>query len=47
MAAGAPEGPLVGQVMREVEEWWIDEDFPGDRQLAMQRLDAVIQGMTP
>jgi poly(A) polymerase len=47
MAAGAPEGPLVGQVLREVEEWWIDEDFPADRNLALQRLEAVVQGMTP
>ncbi len=45
MAAGAPEGPLVGQVLREVEDWWVDEDFPTDRGLAVQRLEAVIQGM--
>jgi poly(A) polymerase len=45
-AAGTPEGPLVGQVLREVEEWWIDEDFPGDRSLALQQLEAVTQGMT-
>ena len=30
MAAGVPHGPLVGRVMEEVEEWWIDQGFsPG------------------
>ena len=45
IGAGAPEGPLVGQVLREVEDWWIDEDFPADRELALDRLRAVVQGM--
>ncbi len=31
MAAGVPAGPKVGEVMREVEAWWIDSDFPDDR----------------
>ena len=44
-AAGAPEGPLVGQVLHEVEEWWVDEDFPADRRLALQQLEAVAQGL--
>jgi poly(A) polymerase len=44
-AAGASEGPRVGQVLREVEEWWIDEDFPADRSLALQQLEAVVQGI--
>ncbi len=47
MAAGAPEGPLVGQVLREIEDWWVDEDFPADRALAMERVGTVVQGMTP
>ena len=44
-AAGVPEGPMIGQVLREVEDWWIDEDFPADRRLALQQLEAVAQGM--
>ncbi len=44
-AAGAPEGPLVGKVLREVEDWWIDEDFPPSRQLVMDRLRLVAQGL--
>ena len=45
MTAGVPPGPLVGQVLREVEDWWIDEDFPADRGLALERLKTVAEGM--
>ncbi len=45
MAAGAPEGRAVGQVLREVEDWWVDEDFPADRSLALERLKVVAQGL--
>jgi len=45
MAAGVPRGPLVGQVLREVEDWWIDQDFPDDRLSAIEKLKSVAQGM--
>ena len=45
MAAGVPEGPLVGQVLREVEDWWIDQDFTGDKLSIVERLKAVAQGL--
>jgi poly(A) polymerase len=45
IAAGVPKGPLVGQVMREVEDWWIDLDFIDDKLAAVERLKAVAQGM--
>ena len=45
MAAGVPAGPKVGLVMREVEEWWIDADFPDDKLSIIERLKAVAQGM--
>ena len=45
MAAGVPRGPLVGQVMREVEAWWIDNDFISDKLSIVERLKAVAQGM--
>jgi poly(A) polymerase len=44
-AAGVPEGPLFGQVRREVEDWWIDLDFTGDKMAAVERLKAVAQGL--
>jgi poly(A) polymerase len=45
MAAGVPAGPKVGDVMREVEAWWIDADFPDDKLSVIERLKAVAQGM--
>ena len=43
MAAGIPAKPRIGQVMREVEVWWIDADFPDDRLAVIERLKAVAQ----
>ena len=45
MAAGVPKGPLVGEVMREVEAWWVDNDFPSDKLALIERLKAVAQGL--
>jgi poly(A) polymerase len=43
MQAGVPEGPLVGQVLNEVEAWWIDADFTDDEFSIAERLKAVVQ----
>ncbi len=43
--AGVPKGPMVGLVLREVEDWWIDLDFIDDKLAAVERLKAVAQGM--
>lgn len=43
MAAGVPQGPLVGQVLGEVEDWWIDSDFTDDPFSLAERLKAVVQ----
>jgi poly(A) polymerase len=45
MAAGVPKGPLVGEVIREVEAWWVENDFPDDKLALIERLKAVAQGM--
>jgi poly(A) polymerase len=45
MNAGVPRGPLVGQVLKEVEAWWIDHDFLDDKFSAIEKLKAVAQGM--
>lgn len=42
-AAGVPEGPEVGRVWREVEEWWIDSDFTDDEFSIIERLKAIVQ----
>lgn len=44
-AAGVPKGPLIGEVLREVEAWWVDHDFPDDRLAALEQLKAVAQGL--
>jgi poly(A) polymerase len=44
-ATRASPGPLIGQMLREVEEWWIDQDFPDDREAALERLKLVASGM--
>ena len=43
--AGVPKGPMVGQVLREVEDWWIDHDFIDDPMSAVEKLKSVAQGM--
>lgn len=43
--AGVPPGPLVGQVLKEVEAWWIDADFPDDPLALVERLKAVAQAL--
>jgi poly(A) polymerase len=45
VAAGVPRGPLIGAVLREVEAWWIDQDFIDDKLSIMERLKSVAQGM--
>ena len=42
----APAGPKVGLIMREVEDWWIDADFPDDKLSVIERLKAVAQGLS-
>ena len=45
-AAGAPRGPLVGEALRRVEAWWIEQDFPTDRAAALARLEAEVQALS-
>jgi poly(A) polymerase len=45
LAAGVPKGPLVGEVLAEVEDWWIDHDFTDDTLSMVEQLKAVVQGL--
>jgi poly(A) polymerase len=47
MLAGVPEGPLVGEILAEVEDWWVDADFTDDEFSIAERLKAVVQGKKP
>jgi hypothetical protein len=40
MAVGAA-GPQVGKLLRAAETWWIDADFPPDRDLVLAQLQAL------
>ena len=41
LAAGVPLGPEVGRLLREVEAWWIEHDFPD--QGALEQLRALVK----
>jgi poly(A) polymerase len=43
MTAGVPQGPLIGKILADVEEWWIDSDFIEDEFSLAERLKAVVQ----
>ncbi|MFN7303536.1 MAG: CCA tRNA nucleotidyltransferase [Phenylobacterium sp.] len=45
LAAGAPPGPRVGEILRELETWWMDEDFPEDPDVVREGLAAVLRGL--
>jgi len=45
MAAGIPEGPLVGKILSEIEAWWIDADFTDDTFSLAERLKASVQAV--
>lgn len=36
-------GPAVGRALAAVEEWWVSEDFAGDREACLHRLDTIIR----
>lgn len=41
LAAGVPLGPEIGRLLREVEAWWIEHDFPDEG--ARQQLEALVR----
>jgi poly(A) polymerase len=42
MQAGVPEGPDVGRVLAEVEDWWVEGDFTADESALRDRLRTAI-----
>jgi poly(A) polymerase len=41
LAAGVPLGPEVGRLLREIESWWIEHDFPD--QGALDQLKELVK----
>ncbi len=40
---GVSEGPLVGEILTEVEDWWAENGFIDDKFSLIERLKAVVQ----
>jgi len=43
MLAGVPHGPVVGEILEELEEWWVDADFIEDEFSLAERMKAIVQ----
>jgi poly(A) polymerase len=43
IAAGVREGPDVGDILEDVEEWWIDQAFRPDREGCLERLRLMVR----
>ena len=39
---GVPEGPLIGEILNEVEDWWIESDFIDDKASLFERIKAIV-----
>lgn len=42
MSAGIPAGPAVGDALRKLEAWWIDQDFAPDELALRARLQQMV-----
>ncbi len=42
MEGGVPAGPKIGKILRQVEDWWIDQDFEPDRTDCLEKLQHVL-----
>lgn len=43
MAAGVDEGPDVGEILKDIEEWWVDQAFRPGRDECLDRLRLVMR----
>ncbi len=43
MAAGIEEGPKIGVLLRDIEQYWIDSDFTPDRTVLLARLNDAVK----
>lgn len=43
VAAGVPQGPVIGKVLKDVEVWWIAHDFPNDPAQLRHYLATIIK----
>jgi len=43
LALGVPHGPEVGQMLEEVERWWVGGDFKPDREKCLKKLHRAVR----
>jgi len=43
MMSGIPEGPIVGEILDELEKWWIDSDFIDDKHSLIERMRSIVR----
>ncbi len=46
-ALGIEDGPEVGEILRRLETWWIDNDFPIEREVVLERLREMVAKPLP
>jgi poly(A) polymerase len=42
LALGVPAGPRIGAILREVEEWWVAQNFAPDQAACMEKAKSLI-----
>jgi poly(A) polymerase len=47
MAFGVPEGPRIGVLLREIEQWWVDHDFTPRRDELLEQLRRKLNTTAP
>ncbi len=47
MQAGIPEGPDVGRILAQVEDWWVGTDFAADEGACRDQLRQAIARAQP
>jgi poly(A) polymerase len=47
IAAGVPRGQAIGQALAAFEAWWIEQDFPASRPMALARLMEIASALKP
>ena len=42
LALGVPAGPAVGELLAQVEDWWVEPDFAPDRAACLAKARALL-----
>jgi poly(A) polymerase len=45
VATGVPQGEGVRKALAAVETWWIDQDFPNDREMALEQIKKAVAAL--